>query len=324
MKKKILIIEDDPLILETTVDFLKEEGFEVYIATNGVEGIQKAIEIIPDLIISDITMPNKNGYEVCKTLQSIPGTSTIPFIFLTARIQKDDVRHGMQLGADDYLTKPFDYSELLKSITIRLEKQERIQKAYEEKFYKLIDNPLMGVFIYSGKKFEYVNSTFSKMFGLNVSDFENMNFDDIIVTEPSEQIIEKIKRTLEGIQDYVQLEFEAFYKEKQKKLFVGIYANLITFKGVPALVGNAIDISEKESKKDFFKEADNTDSLSKREIDILKQLCQGHTTAEIAKVSCISIRTVDTHRSHLLSKTESKNTSELILYALRKRIFVVE
>ena len=139
MKKKILIIEDDTAILETTVEFLNEEGFDVSTAINGVEGIQKAIEIIPDLIISDISMPLKNGYEVCKTLQSYPDTSTIPFIFLTAKIQKDDIRLGMQLGADDYLSKPFDYSELLKSIKIRLDKNDRYINKSDEKFYAMIE-----------------------------------------------------------------------------------------------------------------------------------------------------------------------------------------
>ena len=82
MKNKILIIEDDPMISETAVEFLIDKEFEVYTAFNGAEGIQKAIEIMPDLIISDISMPVKNGYEVCKTLQTLPDTSTIPFIFL--------------------------------------------------------------------------------------------------------------------------------------------------------------------------------------------------------------------------------------------------
>ena len=120
MKKKILIIEDDPLILEATFEFLKEEGFDVFIAVNGLEGIDKAIEIIPDLIVSDISMPYKNGHEVYKTLQSIQETGKIPFIFFTANVQKDN----LQIGPDDYLLKPFHYSDLLESISIKLEKND--------------------------------------------------------------------------------------------------------------------------------------------------------------------------------------------------------
>jgi len=120
MKKKILIIEDDPLILEATFEFLKEESFDVSTAVNGLEGIERAIEIIPDLIISDISMPYKNGHDVYKTLQSIPKTSKIPFIFFTANVQKDN----LQIGTDDYLLKPFRYSDLLESIRIGLEKND--------------------------------------------------------------------------------------------------------------------------------------------------------------------------------------------------------
>jgi len=324
MKKKILIIEDDSTILGNTVEFLKEEGFEAFTAINGVEGIQKAIEVLPDLILCDINMPLKNGYEVCKTLQSVPDTSTIPFIFLTAKGEKDDLRLGMQLGADDYLTKPFDFSELLKSIRIRLEKKERYIKQSDEKFNALIDNPLLGVFILSENKFEYVNNAFSKIFGLTVHDFENMSFANIIANEPNEPVLDKIHRGLTGIQESVQVEFEAFHKDLNKRVFVEVYANVINFKGVPALVGNAIDITEKENKNILFNLADNTDNLSKREIEILKQVCLGHTTAEIAAANFISLRTVDSHRAMLLDKTGTKNSAELVLYALRKKIIVVD
>ena len=104
------------------------------------------------------------------------------------------------------------------------------------------------------------------MFGLNIEDFEKMSFGDILANETSEQVLEKIGRGLKGIQDSVQLEFEAFHKDLQKKLFIEVYANLINFKGVPALVGNAIDISAKGNKTNIFNVADNTDNLSKREI----------------------------------------------------------
>lgn len=151
-----------------------------------------------------------------------------------------------------------------------------------------------------------------------------MNFVDILANETNEQVMEKIGRGLKGILEHVQLKFEAFHKDLQKRIFIEIYANLISFKGAPALVGNAIDISEKENKTNVFKVADNTDNLSIREIEILKQVCLGSSTAEIAAASFISLRTVDTHRAKLLEKTGSKNTAELVLYALRKKIIVVD
>jgi PAS domain S-box-containing protein len=207
---------------------------------------------------------------------------------------------------------------------VRIEKQERFKKCHEEKFYALIDNPLMGVFILSEKKFENVNDTFAKMFGFKVKDFETMSFDDIIATEPSEPIIDKIRRTLKGIQENVEFEFEALNKETDKNIPLQVYANLISFKGAPALIGNAVNITENGNKPKIFKKKDNTDNISKREMDILKQVCLGLATSEIAAEKNISVRTVDTHRAKLLEKTGCKNTAELILYALRKGIFVVE
>ncbi|MFH0865435.1 MAG: response regulator [Bacteroidota bacterium] len=323
-KKNILIIEDDITLRENMTDFLNEEGYCVSVAADGITGVQSAMSRIPDLILCDIMMPGMNGLELFKTLQQIKTTSAIPFIFITAKSEKEDMRTGMQLGADDYITKPFDLNELLQTVRIRLEKQERFQKAYDEKFYALIDNPLLGVFIYCENKFQYVNSTFSKMFGLDVHDFENMGFADIIANESVEHVLEKIRRGLKGIHECVQVEFEAFHKDVQKKLYVEIYANLISFKGVPALVGNAVDITEKENKKTVFGVSDNTDKLSKREIEILKLVSIGLSTAEIADASHISLRTVDSHRASLLNKTEAKNTAGLVLYALRKKIITVD
>lgn len=323
-KKKILIIEDDTILRENMCAFLNEEGYQVMAAEDGLTGVKMVMSQIPDMILCDITMPGMDGLELFKTIQQLKTTSAIPLIFITAKTEKEDVRIGMQLGADDYITKPFDLNELRQTIKVRMEKQERFQKSYDEKFYALLDNPLLGVFIYSENKFEYVNNAFAKIFGLDVNDFENMSFADIIANETQELVLEKIGRGLKGIQEHVQLEFEAFHKDLQKRLFVEVYANLINFKGAPALVGNAVDISLKENGKILFNIADNTDNLTKREIEILKLVCQGRTTAEIAAATFISARTVDTHRAHLLEKTGSENTTELVLYALRKKIIVVD
>ncbi|MDC0584812.1 response regulator transcription factor [Bacteroidales bacterium] len=124
--KKILIIEDDTALMQTIDDLLTIEGFEVYNAKNGVVGVQKAQEIIPDIIISDIMMPDLNGIEVLKQLRKLASTSLIPFIFLTAKSTLEDLRTGMQLGADDYITKPFNNDDLINAVKIRLERHSKI------------------------------------------------------------------------------------------------------------------------------------------------------------------------------------------------------
>ncbi len=126
--KKILLIEDEPIVRETTVDLLELEGFEVTAASNGKIGLQAARKFLPDLILCDIMMPELDGYEVLDGLLSQPATASIPFIFLSAKTDKHAIRHGMELGADDYLTKPFSRSELIGAIQARLKKREREQE----------------------------------------------------------------------------------------------------------------------------------------------------------------------------------------------------
>ena len=106
------------------MDLLDAESFETLAAANGKIGLDLAVSEVPDLILCDLMMPNIDGYEVLKKLNLQANTATIPFIFLTARTAKADVRTGMDLGADDYLTKPFTRSELLSAIKSRLEKQK--------------------------------------------------------------------------------------------------------------------------------------------------------------------------------------------------------
>src|SRR5690242_2364386 len=114
---KILVIEDEALILENVVEILEMEGFEVKGAPNGKLGLQVAAQFVPDLIICDIMMPEVNGYDVLMELNSSPELSVIPFIFLTARASRVDIRKGMTLGADDYLPKPFSAQELLQAVS---------------------------------------------------------------------------------------------------------------------------------------------------------------------------------------------------------------
>ena len=120
---KILVIEDEQLIRNSMMDLLVAEGFEVLEAENGKIGVQIAREQHPDLIICDVLMPELDGHGVLTTLRQDQATVTIPFIFLTAMADKVDWRRGMELGADDYLTKPFTFEELLSAIDIRLKRQ---------------------------------------------------------------------------------------------------------------------------------------------------------------------------------------------------------
>jgi len=129
----ILIIEDETAIRELISELLFLEDFEVAEAVNGKEGIAIAQSVLPDLIICDVMMPEIDGHGVLQALQKNPQTATIPFVFLTAKGTRQDVRYAMNLGADDYLIKPFANEELLEVIQIRLRKKEIINQQYIEK-----------------------------------------------------------------------------------------------------------------------------------------------------------------------------------------------
>lgn len=130
-KKKILLIEDNPDMRENTAEILELADYEVLSAPNGKSGVAIAKEEHPDLIICDIMMPELDGYGVLRMLSKNPETASIPFIFLTAKAEKSDFRKGMNLGADDYITKPFDDLELLDAIEMRLRKSEILNQEYD-------------------------------------------------------------------------------------------------------------------------------------------------------------------------------------------------
>ncbi len=127
MNKKIVLIEDNKAVRENTEEILQLAGYDVVSAPNGKKGVELVQHETPDIVICDIMMPELDGYGVLHLLNKNPKTSAIPFIFLTAKADRTDQRKGMEMGADDYITKPFDDIELLNAIEIRLKKNELLK-----------------------------------------------------------------------------------------------------------------------------------------------------------------------------------------------------
>src|ERR1051325_7228617 len=135
--KKVLVIDDTPeirMIIEETLDMF---GFSTLTAEDGEKGIQVAKQQLPDLIICDVNMPKLDGFMTLTMLREDERTATIPFIFLSGAVERPNVRRGMEMGADDYLTKPFTPSELLAAVNARLEKQAEIERKSEKKLDEL-------------------------------------------------------------------------------------------------------------------------------------------------------------------------------------------
>jgi len=143
--KKILVVEDAKALRRDIIEMLGYEGYQVEGAENGQEGIERARNYRPDLIICDIMMPVMDGYDMLRELRKDHSTSTIPFIFLTARAERGDMRQGMELGADDYVTKPFTAGELIKTVQTRLEKQAVVSEQAEKKMQVLRNNMLLAL-----------------------------------------------------------------------------------------------------------------------------------------------------------------------------------
>lgn len=162
MKKKVLLIEDDKIVRENTSEILELANYNVEMAENGKIGVALAKTFHPDIIICDILMPVLDGYGVLQIVSKNPDLEHIPFIFLTAKTHHEDLRKGMELGADDYLFKPFEESELLRAIDSRLKRvgvfEQKAQlrplnKVLHQKHLKIIKN--IDQFLAKKKVFKY-------------------------------------------------------------------------------------------------------------------------------------------------------------------------
>lgn len=165
-KKRILLIEDDPNLLKNIREILEEEGFIVKTEVEGESGLKSAFEWNPDIIICDIAIPLKNGYEILQEISNDHEAKSIPFIFLTAKVKKEDLRKGMQLGADDYIFKPFDINDLLNSVNLRLKKAiqrkpDNAQNAFD-KIYQMEDKISLrsgsGMGLYAVKDLKFLSA----------------------------------------------------------------------------------------------------------------------------------------------------------------------
>ncbi len=152
----VLVIDDVDDVRRAVVKTLQHFGFGTREARNGMAGIQMALEDAPDLIICDVRMPEMDGYRTLNAIRDIPAIANIPFIFLTAAMDKSDVRRGMISGADDYLTKPFTPEELFEAVATRLARQtelkceffkhaEKMHKGIDHLFAQEIAGPLDGI-----------------------------------------------------------------------------------------------------------------------------------------------------------------------------------
>lgn len=137
MTQRVLVIDDEPTVRRMVARILKKAGYDPVEAADGEEGVALARERLPALILCDVLMPRRDGYETLMSLQADSSTSAIPFIFMTGKGKMGDLRKGMNFGADDYLTKPFTRQQLLAAVHTRLEKRAKIELASQKRMDEL-------------------------------------------------------------------------------------------------------------------------------------------------------------------------------------------
>ncbi len=357
---KILIIEDDLDMAGTITNFFKLNGHEAHHAENGAVGIQMAFGLLPDAIICDINIPVVDGYQVYNILSETTSTQSIPFLFLTAKTSLSDIRQGMNLGADDYITKPFDFDDLLNSVTKRVEKGERTRKAHDQKFHNLLNNSPYGTFVYQQNRFVIVNQNLAGTFGYSQVQMQTMSFKKLVSDNEQAMVMDALSDCLTHKKKEFSVEFTGTTRfGKQIKLHLkGGYA---LYHGNDCIVGTLINLSSNSYKikdvslsssdlrelgkaielfssdydvisKDLIKklsgiftEENNQEpsvpvELSSREQEVLSEICHGKNTNEIAESLFISDRTVEKHRAAIIQKTNSKNMIEAVIFAIKNKM----
>jgi DNA-binding NarL/FixJ family response regulator len=351
-QKKILIIEDDQRLGVTIQNVLTFHKYDVCYANNGMAGIQKAFEYNPDLILCDINMDPLDGYQVYKVLEESSILNKIPFVFLTGSSDLEDIRYGMSLGADDYIVKPFNNADLIKTIERRLEKFKAIREDSNREFIRLFDLSPIGILIFDGKKIYQANSSFKKLLNVDKEDLTGIGIDQFIDSVSIQKLqgtipkyvadrneifngIVKLNRT-KG--DEIQMKFvvSEFEKFSNYTLFIGLFYPVLE---TPSTIDSNLLIAEVNSllKHENIKV---TDTLGEKITNIFKQkqlnlknhkntlfttrenqvLClsmEGLPIKNIADRLSISDRTVEKYRTRLMEKARAGNMIEVIVFALK-------
>lgn len=347
-----MIIEDDQQLGVTIQNVLAFNKYDVCYVDNGATGIQKAFEYNPDLILCDINMDPLDGYQVYKVLEESKVLYRIPFIFITASSDLEDIRYGMLLGADDYIVKPFSNSDLLKTIERRLEKFKAIREDSHREFIRLFDLSPIGMLIFDGNKIYNANSAFRNLIRIGNEDLKGIGMNRFIDATSIRKLQSAIHKCIpdrneifngivklnpnSGGEIQTKCVVSEFEKFSNYSLFIGFfYAALEAHSGMDSdlLIAEVNGLLKRENIK-------VTDALGEKITNIFKQtklniqnhkntfftdrenqvLClsmEGLPIKNIADRLSISDRTVEKYRTRLMEKAGAGNMIEVIVFALK-------
>lgn len=352
--KKILIIEDDKAQNQTLQLVLKKNGYETDQAYSGAEGIQKAFAAPPNLILCDINMNGLDGYKVLSILKDSSSTASIPFIFISGLNASEDLRLGMEMGADDYIVKPFKNRDLIFSIKKRLERFESIKDKQEEEFEKFIQFSPHPIAVFIENKIHFTNAAFNDLIRIAPSEISLIDFDALFSSDKQKFLeqLESCSRGLDAQQSFsVRLhstdgitiptnvhicQSKLFYNHTSiLALFVphtnNTYTNLlkqdiltlleVNKENIPPQFKEQLEnILHNNSEKESHTVDKNDVQLTVREKEVLKLTLQGDPIKIIADKLNISMKTAEKHRINLLRKTNTPNAVALVMYAIRNKL----
>jgi PAS domain S-box-containing protein len=354
-KKKILVIEDDADIGMLMTTILNSTGYQCIYTKNGAEGIQKAFELVPDLILCDICMSPMDGYQVFNILSESSLTKHIPFIFISGRAAAEDISLGLKLGVDDYIIKPFHNKSLVKTVQTRLEKHDRLINVGRTQLKTLLDMMPNAVFLTDCNSVTQVNESFKKIFGYDDRDIPNLKMNLLFDNKSIKNLQNVLQDCNNNVLDSYSGEINIQLRDGsvQKALlslsktdkhptggkFIGLITPLksnistgFTPKHIEAiskvLKDENIEVSDTLIQKLSYITTDKEIKhrpepdviFSKREKEVLKLSCDGLPIKLIADKLCISDRTVEKYRASLMNKTGSKNIVEVLVYAIKSSL----
>lgn len=355
---KILVIDDDQRLGKTIKNVLSTEGYDVCYANSGALGIQKAFEYMPDLILCDIRMNTIDGYQVLNVLKESSLIDHVPFIFLTGNSELEDIRFGMDLGADDYFVKPFNNEDLIRSIETRLIKFKKLREEGKHEFMALFNLSPSGIFLFNSSSIINANPALLKKLELNKEEMLKLKIEDIFETSFIPGIKEKIQRCMNGITESLNERATMITKSGIKTdvtLFISVYEKYpggslmiglvplyndhsqniekdqMAFEVLKLLKRENIAITHSLGEKltEVFKLqgvsnlSGDKNFFSKRENEVLCLSLEGLPMKMIADKLSISDRTVEKHRAKLMEKTGSNNIIEVIVYALKNNLIEI-
>lgn len=281
--KKLVVVEDNTDIRSFLVNLLEISGYNVEAAENGFIGIQKIIEHTPDLVLCDIVMPQLDGYEVLKSIRKNPILANTPFIFLSSMSDSSDVRTGMELGADDYLTKPVDPEHLLKSIETRIKRNKIVEEEIEQKVQKIkknlssvysheVNTPLNGIIGLTDILLRYYKTSMPKNMAEMVTHIKKASI--------------RLYRTTNNLLRYADLQQYDGIDEKYPIGHICSYSNALTKK--------ILEIAEKYERKDdldiLLENCDLNMSESDLEIVAIEAVDNAFKFSELGTKVCVNAK----------------------------------